>query len=90
MSVFSSAFAILLAFLTIVRMIRMFRGREESELDKLMVYGGAMIGSLTLAFSYSMWFNAVESEVYAMSQLLTHLGCVADLRLARESGRTRQ
>lgn len=73
MSVFSSAFAILLAFLTIVRMIRMYRGREESELDKLIVYGGAMIGSLTLAFSYSMWFNAVESEVYAMSQLLTHL-----------------
>lgn len=73
MSVLSSAFAILLAFLIIVRMIRMFRGREETEIDKLMVYGAAMIGSLTLAFSYSMWFNAVESEVYAMSQFLTHL-----------------
>lgn len=73
MSVLSSAFAILLAFLIIVRLIRIFRGREESEIDKLLVYGGAMIGSLTLAFSYSMWFNAVESEVYAMSQLLTHL-----------------
>ncbi|MCB1059486.1 MAG: DUF2723 domain-containing protein [Calditrichaeota bacterium] len=73
MSVLSSAFAILLAFLIIVRMIRMYRGREESEIDKLIVYGGAFIGSLSLAFSYSMWFNAVESEVYAMSQLLTHL-----------------
>ncbi|MBK6909882.1 MAG: DUF2723 domain-containing protein [bacterium] len=73
MSVLSSAFAILLAFLIIVRLIRIFRGPEEDELAQWLVYGGAMVGSLTLAFSYSMWFNAVESEVYAMSQLLTHL-----------------
>ncbi len=32
-----------------------------------------MIGSLSLAWSYSMWFNAVESEVYAMSQFFTHI-----------------
>lgn len=73
MSVLCSAFAVLLAFLIIVRMIRMFRGREETEIEKLIVYGAAMVGSLSLAFSYSMWFNSVESEVYAMSQLLTHL-----------------
>jgi len=73
MSVLTSAFAILLAFLIIVRLIRIFRGPEENELAEWMVYGAALVGSLTLAFSYSMWFNAVESEVYAMSQFLTHL-----------------
>ncbi|MCC6476874.1 DUF2723 domain-containing protein [bacterium] len=73
MSVLVSAFAILLAYLIIVRLIRHVRGVEETATYKLITYGGAMVGSLTLAFSYSMWFNAVESEVYAMSQLLTHL-----------------
>ncbi|MCB9366580.1 MAG: DUF2723 domain-containing protein [Calditrichaeota bacterium] len=73
MSVLSSAFAVLLLFLIIVRLIRHMRGMEESALDKLVVYGSAAIGALSLSFSYSMWFNAVESEVYAMSQFVTHL-----------------
>lgn len=72
-SVLVSALANLLLFLIIVRLIRHLRGLEQTALDKIIVYGSAMVGSLTLAFSYSMWFNAVESEVYAMSQFLTHL-----------------
>ncbi|MBU1636525.1 DUF2723 domain-containing protein [bacterium] len=73
MSVLASAFAILLAYLIIVRLVRHIRGREESAIDKIIAYGGGIIGSLSLAWSYSMWFNAVESEVYAISQLFTHL-----------------
>lgn len=73
MSVLASAFAILLAYLIIVRLVRHIRGREESAIDKIIAYGGGIVGSLSLAWSYSMWFNAVESEVYAISQLFTHL-----------------
>ncbi|MBK6767185.1 MAG: DUF2723 domain-containing protein [bacterium] len=73
MSVLASAFANLLLFLIIVRLIRHLRGIEQSALDRIIVYGSALVGSLSLGFSYSMWFNAVESEVYAMSQLFTHL-----------------
>lgn len=50
MSVLTSAFAILLAFLIIVRLIQIFRGPEENELAEWMVYGSALVGSLTLAF----------------------------------------
>jgi tetratricopeptide (TPR) repeat protein len=73
MSVFASAFSILLAYLIIVRLVHHIRGREETALDKVIAYGGGIVGSLSLAWSYSMWFNAVESEVYAISQLFTHL-----------------
>ncbi|MBI5059304.1 DUF2723 domain-containing protein [candidate division KSB1 bacterium] len=73
MSVLASAFSILLAYLIIVRLIRHIRGREESGLDQWITYGGGVVGALSLSWSYSMWFNAVESEVYAMSQLFTHL-----------------
>lgn len=72
-SVLVSSFAILLAYLTIVRFLRMIRGPETTAFDKIIAYGGGIVGSLSLAWSYSMWFNAVESEVYAMSQFFTHI-----------------
>lgn len=73
MSPLASAFAIMLAYLIIVRLIRHIRGTEITSVDKMITYGGGVIGALSLSWSYSMWFNAVESEVYAMSQLFTHL-----------------
>ena len=72
-SVLASAFSILLAYLIIVRLVRHVRGVEQTAIDKVIAYGGGIVGSLTLSWSYSMWFNAVESEVYALSQLFTHL-----------------
>jgi hypothetical protein len=72
-SVLASAFAIMLAYLIIVRLIRHIRGREKSTLDKIIAYGGGIVGALSLSWSYSMWFNAVESEVYALSQFFTHI-----------------
>lgn len=73
MSVLSGAFAILFAYLIIVRLIRMIRGPETAVRDKIIAYGGGVVGALSLAWSYSMWFNSVESEVYAMSQFFTHI-----------------
>jgi hypothetical protein len=73
MSVLASALAIMLAYLINVQVIRLFRGREKTPLDEIITYGGAAIGALALSWSYSMWFNAVESEVYASSQFFTHI-----------------
>lgn len=73
MSVLAGALAVMLAYLIIVRVIRLMRGPEISVLDKIIAYGGGVVGSLSLAWSYSMWFNTVESEVYASSQFFTHI-----------------
>jgi len=84
-SVFVSAFSVLLLYLTIVRLIRSYRGREESLLDGLIIYGGAAIGALTFAFTHSFWWNAVEAEVYAASQFLTALVIYLIVRWADEA-----
>lgn len=72
-SVLSSAFTVMLLYLSIVHLVREWRGRLESLVDwQTAIFSGA-IGSLTFAFTHSFWFNAVEAEVYAPSMLFTAL-----------------
>jgi tetratricopeptide (TPR) repeat protein len=66
-----SALAVMLLFLTAVKLMRLYRGKEESLLDALIVYGSSAVGALAFAFTHSQWFNAVEAEVYASSMFLT-------------------
>lgn len=73
MSAILSALAIFFLYLTIVMIIRHWRGPERTVADQIVVYGSGIIGALALCFSYSMWFNAVESEVYAFAQFFTHI-----------------
>ncbi len=73
MSAILSALCIFFLYLSIVMIIRHWRGPEQSVGDQIIVYGSGIIGSLALCFSYSMWFNAVESEVYCVSQFFTHI-----------------
>ncbi len=70
-SVLSSASTILFLYLIIIQLIRSFRGAPKDLFDKCIIYGSGSIGALTLAFSYTFWFNAVEAEVYAPSMLFT-------------------
>lgn len=73
MSSILSALAIFFLYLSIVMIIRHWRGPERTAVDQLIVYGSGIIGALSLCFSYSMWFNAVESEVYSFAQFFTHI-----------------
>ncbi len=64
---------ILFTHLIIVRLVRRWRGTEESLSDKILLYGSAAIGALSFAASHSQWFNAVEAEVYGISMMFTAL-----------------
>lgn len=65
-SVFSSAFVVLFLYLTAVKLIEFYKGnKHDSKLDALGTYIAAAIGALSLGFSDTFWFNAVEAEVYA-------------------------
>ena len=72
MSVLSSSFTILFLYLSLVILIKKFTKLLDlkPENEKTAILGSAMIGALSLCFSDSFWFNAVEAEVYAMATLI--------------------
>ncbi|MGA3245985.1 MAG: DUF2723 domain-containing protein [Bacteroidota bacterium] len=69
LSGFASALACGLLYLLSIKFIVNWRGKPESTYDRIVVYGSAVVGSLSLTFSPTFWFNAVEAEVYGMSML---------------------
>lgn len=71
LSVLFSTFTLMFLYLSIARLIRIYRGADKTWQDSLIVGMGSFIGTLALAFSYSFWFNAVEAEVYAASTFFT-------------------
>ncbi|MDX9781155.1 MAG: DUF2723 domain-containing protein, partial [bacterium] len=71
LSVLSSAVSILFLYYSIVLLIQRLRGGSSGRREQFFVYFSAFLGSLVFAFSDSQWFNAVETEVYGMSTLLT-------------------
>src|SRR6056300_980441 len=68
----SSAFTILFMFWTITNLLRKLIGKtaELSNSQAIAVLGSGVVGSLAFTFSDSFWFNAVETEVYAMASLI--------------------
>ncbi|MBD3224531.1 MAG: DUF2723 domain-containing protein, partial [Caldithrix sp.] len=72
-SVFSSSITVMLLYLSIVHVVKMWKGYTMEKSDWLMAIFSGIIGALTFAFTHSFWFNAAEAEVYAPSMLFTSL-----------------
>ncbi|WP_299364939.1 DUF2723 domain-containing protein [Winogradskyella sp.] len=72
MSAVASAFTILFMFWTIsMLLVKLVKYNKDSSASKGMaVLGSALVGSLAFTFTDSFWFNAVETEVYAMATLI--------------------
>ena len=74
-SVVSSAFAVLFTFWIITNLTKKLitRKAELSSSSKLAIFGSGLIGALAFTFSDSFWFNAGETEVYAMASFVMAL-----------------
>lgn len=73
-SVVASAITVMILYFITVKVIRNFYKEDLSSLpNALAVYGSGLVAALCYTFSDTFWFNAVESEVYAMSQLFVSL-----------------
>ncbi len=72
MSAVSSAFTILFMFWTISLLLKKLVSYDPfTEPNKgKAILGSAFVGSIAFTFTDSFWFNAVETEVYAMATLI--------------------
>ena len=74
-SVVSSAFAVLFTFWIITNMTKKLIQKKSnlSNSKAMAIFGSGLVGSLAFTFSDSFWFNAVETEVYAMASFIMAL-----------------
>ena len=72
MSAASSAFTIAFMFWTISMLLQkvVVKGNEMTTTQGIAILGSAFVGSIAFTFTDSFWFNAVETEVYAMATLI--------------------
>ena len=73
MSAVASAFTILFMFWTVTILLRKLVNYDtdnDTPSKGLAILGSALVGSLAFTFTDSFWFNAVETEVYAMAALI--------------------
>ncbi|MGI9551788.1 MAG: glycosyltransferase family 117 protein, partial [Aurantibacter sp.] len=71
----SSAFTVLFMFWTITNLTRKLvaKGKKINNPRAIAIFGSGLVGSLAFTFSDSFWFNAVETEVYAMASFIMAL-----------------
>lgn len=72
----TSALAVLFMFWTVTHLARkiFFKNNNNQSLETwqaIAVFGAGIVGALTLNFSDTFWFSAVEAEVYASSSFFT-------------------
>ncbi|WP_159021908.1 DUF2723 domain-containing protein [Formosa sp. L2A11] len=72
MSAVASAFTILFMFWTITLLLKNIISRHDplSKSKAMAILGSGLVGSLAFTYTDSFWFNAVETEVYAMATLM--------------------
>ena len=86
MSAAASALTILFMFWSIVLLLKKLTssGSESNPNAQVGILGAAFVGSLAFAFTDSFWFNAVETEVYAMATLIMAVMFYLGLRWQNE------
>lgn len=91
MSAVSSAFTILFMFWTIVLILEkvLGEGKTLKTGQQIAILGSALVGSLAFAFTDSFWFNAVETEVYAMATLIMSIMFYLGLRWEKDMHKPR-
>nr|WP_299169149.1 DUF2723 domain-containing protein [uncultured Allomuricauda sp.] len=74
-SVVSSAFAVLFTFWIITNMTAKLASKKKpiTNSKAIAIFGSGLVGALAFTFSDSFWFNAVETEVYAMASFIMAL-----------------
>ena len=71
MSGFASALTIAFMFWSITMLLSKISNNLSDSKDKSMaILGAALTGSLAFTFTDTFWFNAVETETYAMGTLI--------------------
>ncbi|MCC1482983.1 glycosyltransferase family 117 protein [Winogradskyella immobilis] len=87
MSGTASAFTILFMFWTITILLQKltkYNSSENNSSKGIAILGSALVGSLAFTFTDSFWFNAVETEVYAMATLIMAVMFYLALRWEQE------
>jgi hypothetical protein len=70
LSAFCGAVGVLFVYMLIVRFMDVLLGKTRTQSDAVIKVAGALVGALFLAVSDTYWNNAIEAEVYAMSNAL--------------------
>mgnify|MGYP006272100099 CR=1 FL=1 len=88
-SVLASAGTVLLTHLIIVRLVRTWQGDPDTWTtgQRIIALTSGVVGALTYAATDSFWFNAVESEVYALSMFFTAAVVYLIMRWSEEAHR---
>ncbi|NNF81602.1 MAG: DUF2723 domain-containing protein [Flavobacteriaceae bacterium] len=86
MSAVASAFTILFMFWTITLLLKdlVVKKDDFKTGQGEAILGAALVGSLAFTFTDSFWFNAVETEVYAMATLIMSVMFYLGLRWERD------
>ncbi|MCK7589777.1 DUF2723 domain-containing protein [Subsaxibacter sp. CAU 1640] len=91
MSAVASAFTIAFMFWTITLLLKKLLKSDEglNTNKKLAILGSGFVGSLAFTFTDSFWFNAVETEVYAMATLIMAVLFYLSLRWEQDMDKPR-
>lgn len=87
-SAIASAFTIMFLFWTITMFAKKLVINNDNSISltqKLSVFGAGFIGALAYTFTDTFWFSAVETEVYALSSLMTAITFWAILKWESQS-----
>ncbi len=79
LSALASALTVMFMYLIAVKLITRWREFPNDTIGALIVFGSSVIGALLFSVTDTFWFNAVESEVYALSMFF--VSCVVWLGL---------